>query len=135
MLVEAQLCLTPLQPCGLKLTKLLCPWNFPGKKTGVDCHFLLQEIFPGTKPVNLVSPTLAGRLVITEPPGKPGGPDSKEPGCKAEVGKIPWRRGWLPTPVFLPGELHGQRSRRAAVHGVTESHTQLKRMAHTPGKP
>ena len=26
------------------------------------------------------------------------------------VGKIPWRREWLPTPVFLPGELQGQRS-------------------------
>ena len=26
------------------------------------------------------------------------------------VGKIPWRRKWQPTPVFLPGEFHGQRS-------------------------
>ena len=26
------------------------------------------------------------------------------------VGKIPWRRKWLPTPLFLPGEFHGQRS-------------------------
>ena len=26
------------------------------------------------------------------------------------VGKIPWRREWQPTPVFLPGEFHGQRS-------------------------
>ena len=26
------------------------------------------------------------------------------------VGKIPWRRAWYPTPVFLPGESHGQRS-------------------------
>ena len=26
------------------------------------------------------------------------------------VGKIPWRRSWQPTPVFLPGESHGQRS-------------------------
>ena len=26
------------------------------------------------------------------------------------VGKIPWRREWLPTPVFLPGEFHGQGS-------------------------
>ena len=26
------------------------------------------------------------------------------------VGKIPWRREWLPTAVFLPGESHGQRS-------------------------
>ena len=29
------------------------------------------------------------------------------------VGKIPWRRKWQPTPVFLPGEFHGQRSLRA----------------------
>ena len=26
------------------------------------------------------------------------------------VGKIPWRRAWQPTPVFMPGESHGQRS-------------------------
>ena len=26
------------------------------------------------------------------------------------VGKIPWRRRWQPTPVFLPGKVHGQRS-------------------------
>ena len=26
------------------------------------------------------------------------------------VGKIPWRRKWQPTPVFLPGEPQGQRS-------------------------
>ena len=26
------------------------------------------------------------------------------------VRKIPWRREWQPTPVFLPGEFHGQRS-------------------------
>ena len=26
------------------------------------------------------------------------------------VGKIPWKRAWQPTPVFLPEESHGQRS-------------------------
>ena len=26
------------------------------------------------------------------------------------VGEIPWRRKWQPTPVFLPGKFHGQRS-------------------------
>ena len=26
------------------------------------------------------------------------------------IGKISWRRKWPPTPVFLPGEFHGQRS-------------------------
>ena len=32
------------------------------------------------------------------------------PGLDPWVTKIPWRRAWLPTPVFLPGETHGQRS-------------------------
>ena len=26
--------------------RLLCPWDFPGKNTGVGCHALLQGIFP-----------------------------------------------------------------------------------------
>ena len=33
------------QPQGLQPTRLLCPWDFPGKNTGVGCHFLLQGIF------------------------------------------------------------------------------------------
>ena len=32
------------------------------------------------------------------------------PGFDPWVGKIPWRRKWQPTPVFLPGESHGWRS-------------------------
>ena len=35
-----------LQPHGLKPSRLLCPWDSPGKSTGVGCHFLLQGIFP-----------------------------------------------------------------------------------------
>ena len=31
--------------CGLKGTRLLCPWDSPGKNTRVGCHFLLQGIF------------------------------------------------------------------------------------------
>ena len=30
----------------LKNSRFLCPWDFPGKNTGVGCHFLLQGIFP-----------------------------------------------------------------------------------------
>ena len=33
-----------LRPHGL--SKFLCPWDFPGNSTGVDCHFLFQRIFP-----------------------------------------------------------------------------------------
>ena len=35
-----------LSPHGLQPTGLLRPWDFPGKSTGVGCHFLLQKIFP-----------------------------------------------------------------------------------------
>ena len=35
-----------LWPHELQPTRLLCPWNFPGKSTGVGDHFLLQRIFP-----------------------------------------------------------------------------------------
>ena len=44
--------------------------GFPGKNTGVGCHFLLQGIFlnPGGKPA---SPAMAGGFFTAEPPGKP----------------------------------------------------------------
>ena len=35
-----------LWPHGLYPTRLLCPWDFPGKNTGVDYHFFLQGIIP-----------------------------------------------------------------------------------------
>ena len=34
-----------LQPHGLSPTRLLCPWNFPGKNIGLGSHSLLQGIF------------------------------------------------------------------------------------------
>ena len=50
----------------------------------------------------------------------PGGSSGKEPACRFQrrkrrrfdpwVRKIPWRRTWQPTPVFLPRESHEQRS-------------------------
>ena len=38
-------------------------------------------------------------------------------------GKIPWRRAWQSTPVFLPGESHGQRSPEGYAHRVMELDT------------
>ena len=46
----AKSCQTFLQPHGLQPTRLLCPWDSPGKNTGMGCHFLLQEIFQGLNP-------------------------------------------------------------------------------------
>ena len=34
-----------LWPNGLQPSRLLCPWNSPGKNTGVDCHSLFQRVF------------------------------------------------------------------------------------------
>ena len=35
-----------LRPHELQPTRLFCPWNSPGKNTGMGCHSLLQGIFP-----------------------------------------------------------------------------------------
>ena len=44
------------------------------------------------------------------------------PGIDPWVGKILWRRAWLPTPVLLPGESHGQRSLRSdQIRSVAQS--------------
>ena len=45
MCLVSQLCLAVLQPHRLLPTRPLCPWDFPGKNTGVGCCFLPQEIF------------------------------------------------------------------------------------------
>ena len=42
------------------------------------------------------------------------------------VGKTPWRRAWQFTPIFLPGESHGQRSLEGTVHRVAKSQRRLK---------
>ena len=36
--------------------------------------------------------------------------DIRDMGSISGLGRSPWRRAWQPTPVFLPGESHGERS-------------------------
>ena len=54
----------PQRPHGLQPSRLLHPWDFPGKSTGVGCHCLLQEIFPKTH-LTLHSRMSGSRWVIT----------------------------------------------------------------------
>ena len=71
----------------------------------------------------------------------PGSTSGKEPVCQSRrckrygfspwVGKIPWRRAWQPTPVFLSGESHEQRSLVGYCHRVSKSQTRLSMHAHT----
>ena len=61
-----QLCLTLFDPVDCSPTSLLCPWDSPGKKTGVGCLVLLQGIFPiQESSPSLLSPALAGRFFNT----------------------------------------------------------------------
>ena len=54
--------------CNSMDTRLLCPWDFLDKSTGVGCHFLLQGIFP-TQGSNPGVPHCRHALP-SEPPGK-----------------------------------------------------------------
>jgi len=47
-----------------------------------------------------------------------------ETGFHPWVGKIPWKRKWQPTPVFLPEEFHGQ-TWQATIHRGTKNQTGL----------
>ena len=59
-----------------------------------------------------------------------GGSDGKESACSAGdpglipgSGRSPGKGNKLPTPVFLPGEFHGQRNLVGTVHGIIKSRT------------
>ena len=60
----------PLRLYGLWPTRLLRPWDFPGKSTGVGCHFLLQGIFPpqGLNPALQLKENslVTGRCLVTK---------------------------------------------------------------------
>ena len=57
-----QSCLTLCDP--MEPTRLLCPWDSPGKNTRVGCHFPSPGDLPnpGMEPMSLMSPALAGKF-------------------------------------------------------------------------
>ena len=65
-------------PMDCSLARLLCPWNFPAKNTGVGCHFLLQGIFP-TRGSNLLLLDLLHWQVDSLPLAPPGGIEGTDP--------------------------------------------------------
>ena len=86
---------------------------------GLPCPPPRNLLKLGIKPASPVSPALQADSLPIELLGS-----GKEPTCQCRrrkrcrfdlslgvpwVGKISWRRAWQPTPVFSPGESHGQR--------------------------
>ena len=61
---ESEVMSDSLRPKDCSLPRLLRPWDFPGKSTGVGCHFLLQGIFP-TQGLNLGIPHCKQTLYYT----------------------------------------------------------------------
>ena len=90
-------------------TRLTLSLSHTHTHTSHTCH-THTCVEGGTQGFRLFSLSLVNYL------GFPGGSSVKNPPVMQEtwfnpwVGKIPWRREWQPTPVFLPGESHGQRS-------------------------
>ena len=56
-----------------------------------------------TRNIHYIRASLVAQMVKSPPA-------MQEAWVQSLVGKIPWRRVWQPTPVFLPGESRGQRS-------------------------
>ena len=66
-------CVWLFSPSWTITARLFCPWDFPGKNTGADCHFPPPRDLPnpGIKLLSSVAPDLAGEFFTTEPPEKP----------------------------------------------------------------
>ena len=59
----------------------------------------------------------------------------QETGFDPWVRKIPWRRKWQPTPVFLPGEYPMDRGAwGTTVHGIAKGQTRLSNYTHMQNK-
>ena len=69
----SQSCPTLCNPLDCSRPRLVCPWIFPGKNTGVGCYCpsLGNLPHPWIKLASLMSPALAGGFFIIGSPGKP----------------------------------------------------------------
>ena len=94
---------------------LLCPWDTPGKHTGVGCDFLLQEIFPGIEPTSLTSPVLAGRFFHLGSPGG-GGLEINEHCLSSSANEAFPATGFFPPP-FSSHPLEWQEERQPGCRG------------------
>ena len=59
-------------------------------------------------------------------------PAMRSPGFDPWVGKVPWRREWLPTSVFWPGEFHGLYSPRGRKESDTTERLSLSHVDMNP---
>ena len=104
--------------------ELLCPWDSPGRRTGVGCHALLQG---GWNSGLLESPALQADSWPTEPPRKPSliwGEGNFE---LTTISTTPSEKAMAPHSSTLAWRIPGMGGAWwAAVYGVAQSQTRLK---------
>ena len=121
-----QLCPALCDPMDCSAHTLFCPWDSPGKNNKAGCHaasriiinnwYLLrlyhyptQKIQNNCTCIIFIYYNLLRYLLSLVAQKVKNLPQCRRPGFDLWVQKIPWRREWQTTPVFLPGEFHGQR--------------------------
>ena len=92
--------------------RLVCKKEFRSLLFGCSLSIVLRQLLGGHKPVPLLWCPVERMPVdsFSHPIPRLLRLQCRRPRFDPRVEKIPWRRKWLPTPVFLPGEFHGQRS-------------------------
>ena len=83
------------------------PWTRISLKKEMATHSCIAWRIPWTEETNGLWASQVA-LVVKNLPANAG--EVRDVNFDHPVGKISWRREWQPTPVFLPGESHGQRS-------------------------
>ena len=102
----------------------LCHTRVDGSARQYISRNLKSDVSISINTVNMVSCSLATSWFPRRLRGKESACQCRRCMFNLWVRKTPWKRAWQPTPVFLPGGFHGQRSLGGcAVHGVAESET------------
>ena len=120
-----------VRPHRRQPTRLLCPWDSPGKNTGVGCHRHFRRYLNLTEEKAMAphSSTLAWKIAWTEEPGRLQSMELLRVRHDWATSLslftfMHWRRKWQPTPVFLPGESQGRQGLVGCrLWGRTESDT------------
>ena len=90
--------------------RLLCLWDFPGKNTGVGCHFLLQGIFPTRDRTRFSFVSCIGRWILQHWATREAHilgnrMDKRQPDYKMSRnewgwGRRTWIKAWISRPIF-----------------------------------
>ena len=115
----------------IQRTFVLCIWYL------ID--FCIQLSWRSEKAMGPHSSTLAWKIPWTEKTGRLQSMGSRRVGHDWATSLslftfMHWRRKWQPIPVFLPGESRDGGAWWAAIHGVAQSRTQLKRLSSSSSK-